>query len=203
MPNRHQAIIWTNADLLLIRKGRKVFIKGIFKYKISAMLPDLQPIQIFLVALLQSEVFLVEKSLESKIKITVILLNKEIIKLFSCVWDNLISIEAIWTKKSCLTPYAGNWACGVIKPCFISQNLLEPSGKEWTHKLCLDKQHLRNYPVGFTHWGLNTLRPRQNGRHFADDILKCIFLNENVWILIEISLKFVPKGPIGNIPSLV
>ena len=39
---------------------------------------------------------------------------------------------------------------------------------------------------------LNTLRPRQNGRHFADDILKCIFLNENVWIPIEISLKFVP-----------
>ena len=26
---------------------------------------------------------------------------------------------------------------------------------------------------------LNTLRPRQNGRHFADDIFKCIFLNEN------------------------
>ena len=26
----------------------------------------------------------------------------------------------------------------------------------------------------------NTLRPRQNGRHFADDIFKCIFLNENI-----------------------
>ena len=25
-----------------------------------------------------------------------------------------------------------------------------------------------------------TLRPRQNGRNFADDISKCIFLNENV-----------------------
>ena len=50
---------------------------------------------------------------------------------------------------------------------------------------------------------LNTLRPRQNGRHFADDILKCIFLNGNVWIPIEISLKFVPKGPIDNIPALV
>ena len=50
---------------------------------------------------------------------------------------------------------------------------------------------------------VNTLRPTQNGRHFADDILKCIFLNENVWIPIEISLKFVPKGPIDNIPALV
>ena len=49
----------------------------------------------------------------------------------------------------------------------------------------------------------NTMRPRQNGRHFADDIFKCIFLNENVWISIKISLKFVPKGPIKYIPALV
>ena len=47
------------------------------------------------------------------------------------------------------------------------------------------------------------MRPGQNGRHFADAIFKCIFLNENVWIRIKISLKFVPKGPINNIPSLV
>ena len=50
---------------------------------------------------------------------------------------------------------------------------------------------------------LNTLRPRQNGRHFADVISKCIFLNENVWIPMKISLKFVHKGPINNIPALV
>ena len=49
----------------------------------------------------------------------------------------------------------------------------------------------------------NTLRPRQNRRHFADDIFQCIFLNENVCIPIKISLKFVPKGPINNIPALV
>ena len=47
----------------------------------------------------------------------------------------------------------------------------------------------------------NTLRPRQNGRHFADDIFKWIFLNENVWTSIIISLKFVPRGPISNIPD--
>ena len=50
---------------------------------------------------------------------------------------------------------------------------------------------------------LNTLRPRENGRHFADDIFKCIFLNENVWIPVKISLKFVPKSPINNIPTLI
>ena len=49
----------------------------------------------------------------------------------------------------------------------------------------------------------NTLRPRRNEQHFADDILKRIFFNENVWISIKISLKFVPKGLINNIPALV
>ena len=50
---------------------------------------------------------------------------------------------------------------------------------------------------------INTLRRRQNGCHVAEDIFKCIFLNENVWIPIKISLKFGPKGPINNIPALV
>ena len=49
----------------------------------------------------------------------------------------------------------------------------------------------------------NTLRPRHNSRHFPDDMFKCIFLTENVWIPITISVKFVPKGPINNIPALV
>ena len=49
---------------------------------------------------------------------------------------------------------------------------------------------------------VNTLRPRQNGRHFADNILN-IFLNENVWISRKISLRFVPKVPMDNIPALV
>ena len=49
----------------------------------------------------------------------------------------------------------------------------------------------------------NTLRPRQNGRRFTDDTFKRIFVNENVRILIKISLKFVPKGPINNNPALV
>ena len=49
----------------------------------------------------------------------------------------------------------------------------------------------------------SSLRPRPNRRHVADDTFKRIFVNENVKFLIEISLKFVPKGPINNIPALV
>ena len=49
---------------------------------------------------------------------------------------------------------------------------------------------------------VNTLIPTQNDRYFADDFFKCIFLNENVGISIKISLQFVSKGPINNIPAL-
>ena len=37
----------------------------------------------------------------------------------------------------------------------------------------------------------------------ADDIFNLIFINENVWISIKISLKFVPEGPINNNTVLV
>ena len=50
--------------------------------------------------------------------------------------------------------------------------------------------------------GINALRPRQNSRHSADDIFKIIFVNENVWITINISLKFIPNGRIDNMPAL-
>ena len=47
------------------------------------------------------------------------------------------------------------------------------------------------------------MRPRQNDHHFADDIFKCTFLYETIWISIKISLTTVPNGPINNIPTLV
>ena len=55
----------------------------------------------------------------------------------------------------------------------------------------------------FAYLYFNTLRPRDNFCHFPDDVFKSICFNENVYISIKISLKFVPKGPIDNIPALV
>ena len=52
-------------------------------------------------------------------------------------------------------------------------------------------------------WLTNTLRLRQNGHHLAEDIFKCIFMNENARISIKISPKFVPKDPINNIAASV
>ena len=61
-----------------------------------------------------------------------------------------------------------------------------------------------NVPAGgLTPWGVNSSLPGQNGRHFAADIFMCISLNVKVQISIKMSLKFVPKGPIKNIPALV
>ena len=57
---------------------------------------------------------------------------------------------------------------------------------------------------------VSALRMQQNGRHFADDIFKCIVLNKYNFIFIIISLKFVPVGwiekkkvIIGSINGLV
>ena len=71
------------------------------------------------------------------------------------------------------------------------QNFCDLVGLDWRYLVCKAKEDI------------NTLRPKHNGRHFADDLFKCIFLNENVWIPIKISLEFVPKGPINYIPTLV
>ena len=88
-----------------------------------------------------------------------------------------------WWPKS-LPPY------GVTRPQWVN-----PSHTEII---------LGNIKIYFlTPQTLTHLRPRQNGRHFTDDSFKCIFLNENFQISNKISLKFVLKGPINNIPSLV
>ena len=49
-----------------------------------------------------------------------------------------------------------------------------------------------------THWGREKMTAI-----FQMPFSKGIFLNENVWVSIKISLMFVPKGSINNIPTLV
>ena len=49
----------------------------------------------------------------------------------------------------------------------------------------------------------NSLWPRHICRHFPDDIFKYIFLNENEWIAINVSVKCFPKSVISNILALI
>ena len=96
-----------------------------------------------------------------------------------------------------------------------------PSRPLWRHcnatglkELCCHTATLGQFPTRFclimacllgmrVRSSLNTLRPKQYGLYFPDDIFKWIFLNENVCISIKISLKFNPKGLINNNPALV
>ena len=71
------------------------------------------------------------------------------------------------------------------------------------NRLYKQQKYPKQHPKKFFCLPINTLRLRQNGRRFADDTFKRIFVNENVGISINISLKFVPKGLINNIPALV
>ena len=49
---------------------------------------------------------------------------------------------------------------------------------------------------------VNSSPSGQNGHHFACDIQRCIFMNENFCIWIKFSQKFALTGPINNVPAL-
>ena len=60
--------------------------------------------------------------------------------------------------------------------------------KAYTTQLC----HVsRIYCMTLEITTIYTVKPRQNGRRFADDIFKSIFQYENLWISTKISPKFV------------
>ena len=71
---------------------------------------------------------------------------------------------------------------------YISWQAIPQVSKSWEEKYGV---WVNSFPLG------------QNGRHFPDDSFKHIFMNEKFFILIRISLKFVPTGPIDNKPALV
>ena len=107
-------------------------------------------------------------------------------------WDQ-VTFMKFESKFQKLCQKKSIWRCRVSKHSYLMYWVRRPKFNA-PHKLCWKRQIMTSF---------NTLRPRQNGQHFADNILKCIFLNENVWIPVKISLNVVPKGPINNIPALV
>ena len=84
----------------------------------------------------------------------------------------------------------------------IFLNNIHSNGNSWLSNFNLSLKYSHNKALEYQS-DIKTLRLRQNGCHFPDDICKCIFSNENVWVLIKSSLKFVSSGPINNIPALV
>ena len=99
-----------------------------------------------------------------------------------------------------------------IRPCWVNQRNFEKVVSNFVINAVVSIFVINAWLTGEWHWtiksknicrNINTLRPRQNVHHFPDNIFMKTFLNENGWISIKISVKFVPKGPINNIPALV
>ena len=122
------------------------------------------------------------------------------------IWTLLRFTVEEWYKMWCIFMVPKNLACKIL---IYGRNQLQHPG---TNELMIKYCHVQYIPLkihialivlcSLFYWHINTLRTRQNGRHFADGIVKCIFLIENLRILIKISLKFAPKDPINNIPAL-
>ena len=77
-----------------------------------------------------------------------------------------------------------NVACYYTPWCYRRTNWSYPT----RNKMCI-----------WTHWSRDQIDAISQTTYLA----KCIFLNEYVWILLKISLKFVPKVRINNIPAVV
>ena len=80
----------------------------------------------------------------------------------------------------CSEFWLGSWQYGCREACqsakSVTQSQHRTNGLSWVPK--------KPY--------FNTLRLRQNGRHFANDIFSCIFLNENISIVIWLGTGQAP-----------
>ena len=116
----------------------------------------------------------------------------------------LIVIYTFPFKKMHLKLSSGKWrpfclSLNVLKSLatqfiFLSQHgssFIDPANKEATRFLAALKLWFNSSSFG------------QHGHLFADNIFRCIFMNEKLCILIKISLKFVCQGQIDNNPALV
>ena len=82
-------------------------------------------------------------------------------------------------------------------------------GMSFVSILMKNDRVIKGFYCTLTQWGLNKMVHILT--HWGPDKMAAIFqkifqinfLIGNVWISIRISLKFVPKGPIDNIPALV
>ena len=84
---------------------------------------------------------------------------------------------------------------GVLCPDLVLTDLTKEMKQREEHNTLMEKEeeHIRMVG-GWTPYVFNTLRPRQNGRHFSDDIFRRTSLNENIRISSNISLNSVSYG---------
>ena len=104
------------------------------------------------------------------------------------VWLILFGIENTWNRK-----YVSFKLSAILQPEFwLNINKIAKHNSrriedkhihllpEWWSTINTHGTHLPSIKAPCNRCKINTLRSRQNGRHFADDIFKCIFENGNV-----------------------
>ena len=120
-----------------------------------------------------------------------------------CSWKHssceiVLIIEMLWTHWGLVTSNSDidlvNIGSGIGLFAWRHQAIT------WTH---VDLSTTRPIYIYLSHPSLDSSAPGQNCHLFADDIFRCIFVNEKFRILIKISLKFIAKGQIDNNPALV
>ena len=123
-----------------------------------------------------------------------------------------LSVTPIWARSFSLqleqilgivtTPFCDGHCIGSLRTTHGTVVLIAPYAERESRNLMVNEDFLTLILTG---WQLaasqpktmslliNTLRPRQNGRLFADDTFKRIFVNEYIRIAIKISLKLFPR----------
>ena len=124
-----------------------------------------------------------------------------------CIKSLHCAITLSLIKRECLITITEIWPCTIrwqkvaIHGWFATYDLfVSTHSVQYTIKVA---ESIITFILGHLDYNFNTLRPRQYGYQFPDDIFKCLFLNENLWVSFEISLKFAPKGSINTVPALV
>ena len=126
----------------------------------------------------------------------------------------LIKIQTFWSRKMHLNMSPGKWrpfclgfnvlnlhVCQSVEPSYKTDNAPVPyptiHHSEQKYGALWDMREVHCGICELDHsLRIMTSRLRHNGRHFADDIFKCILLSKNDFISMEISLKFVSMGSV-------
>ena len=121
---------------------------------------------------------------------------------FKKKWNNHLASQNLVSIGSSQSPNHRLNHCGLHKMVLwhsAGGNYAIPNMSEFHIGLKMNNLRTQSHLPGaneFTHWGRDKMAAiLQTCNH--------IFVNENVKISIKFSLKFVSKGPINNIPTLV
>ena len=131
--------------------------------------------------------------------------------MYAVKWKPCVDHSKIATQQICNV--ASIWKLSItVKLAFSTASYNKNTFKLLTKRLRSSVRHktleyIRGKPItdatwspgmSFTHLPLDKM-----STILADGIFKSIFMNENYRILIQISLKSVPRSPISNKPALI